>query len=175
MDVRTNEEDVRSMLRQLLVDRFKLTTHTRVEQRSGYALVIVDASKLQRAAATGEVPPMPGYMQGQPPEAFERAIFASAADAKDLSAITGRGVPLARLAETLSEELEEFVIDRTGMTGDYYFGFTFRRLDRADADAPEAPPIFDALADVLGLKLERQKGPVELLVVDHAERMPSEN
>lgn len=175
MDAKPSQEDVRSMLRQLLIDRFKLTTHTRVEQRSGYALVTVDGPKLERAAATGDVSPMPRYMKGQSPAAFEGAIFASAGDAPDISAITGRGVSIARLAETLSEELKEFVIDRTGMAGNYYFGFTFRRLDRADADAPQAPSIFDALSEELGLKLERQKGPVDLLVVDHAERIPSEN
>lgn len=174
-DAATSQEDVRSMLRQLLIDRFKLSTHTTVEQRSGYALVIVDGPKLQEAAAISEVPPMPRYMKGQPAAAFEGAIFASAGDAKDISAITGRGVPLARLAETLSEELKEFVVDRTGMSGNYYFGFTFRRLDRADADAPEAPSIFDALSEELGLRLERQKGSVELLVVDHVERIPSAN
>ena len=40
------------------------------------------------------------------------------------SAITGRGVTLARLADTLSSQFKEFVIDETGMTGNYYFGLT---------------------------------------------------
>jgi uncharacterized protein (TIGR03435 family) len=174
MEATASQEQVRSMLRQLLIDRFKLTTHTTVEQRSGYALIIVNRPKLQNAAATGEVPAMPGYLRGQPAAAFEGAIFTSM-EGKGIAAITGRGVPLARLAETLSEQLKEFVIDRTEMTGNYYFGFTFRSLASADAGAPEAPPIFDALREELGLRLERQKGPVEVLVVDHAERIPSEN
>jgi uncharacterized protein (TIGR03435 family) len=174
MQAQASQEDVRSMMRQLLIDRFKLTTHTRVEQRSGYALVIDNGQKLQRAAATGDVPPMPGYMLGQPAAAFEGAIFNSAMG-KGAAAITGRGVPLSRLAYTLSEELKEFVIDRTGMTGNYYFGFTFRHLDDPVADAPEVASLFDALRDELGLRLERQKGPVEFLVVDHAERLPTEN
>lgn len=162
------------MMRQLLIDRFKLATHTRVEQRSGYALVIDNGPKLQRAAATGEVPPMPGYMVGQPAAAFEGAIFNSAMG-RGAAAITERGVPLSRLAYTISEELKESVIDRTGMTGDYYFGFTFRHLDDPVADAPEVASLSDALREELGLRFERQKGPVEFLVVDHAERIPSEN
>jgi uncharacterized protein (TIGR03435 family) len=120
------------------------------------------------AAATGDVAPMPDYLEGKIPAAFEGQIFASA-EGKGIAAITGRGVPLARLAETLSAELREFVIDRTGVTGNYYFGFTFRRLDYANADAPEVASVFDAVREQLGLKLERQKGPVELLVVDHVE------
>jgi len=174
MQATASQEQVRSMLRQLLIDRFKLTTHTRVEQRSGYALVIVNGPKLQRAAATDEVPPMPGYLKGQPPAAYEGAIFNSA-EGKGIAAITGRGVPLARLADTLSEELKEFVIDRTGTTENYYFGFAFRHLDDTDADAPDVASLFDALREELGLRLERRKGPVEFLVVDHAERIPSEN
>ena len=117
---------------------------------------------------------MPGYFKGQLPAAFEGAIVTSA-EGEGIAAITGRRVPLARLAEKLSEELKEFVIDQTGMTGNYYFGFTFRLLDDAHAGAPQVASLFDALREELGLRLERRKGPVELLVVDHAERIPSEN
>jgi uncharacterized protein (TIGR03435 family) len=173
MEATASQEEVRAMLRQLLIDRFKLKTHTKVEQRSGYDLVVINGSKLQRAAATGEVPPMPDYMKGQPSAAFEGSVFISA-ESTGVSALTGRGVALARLAHTLSEALEEFVVDRTGTTANYYFGFTFRRLV-ADAVAPEVPALYEALREHLGLKLERRQGPVELLVVDHAERTPSEN
>jgi uncharacterized protein (TIGR03435 family) len=167
-------DDVRSMLRQLLIERFKLTSHTRTEQRSGYALVVVDQPRLQRAAAIGEIPAMPDYLKTQPAAAFEGATFVSM-DGIGIAAITGRGVPLARLAETLSEELKEFVTDETRMTGNFYFGFTYRRVDAADVGATEATPIFDALREALGLRLDRRKGPVEFLVVDRAERIPSEN
>jgi uncharacterized protein (TIGR03435 family) len=173
-EAKATVDDVRSMLRQLLIERFKLTSHTRVEQRSGYALVVVDRPKLQRAAANGEIPAMPDYLKGQPAALFEGASFVSM-EGIGIAAITGRGVPLARLAETLSEELKEFVTDETRTTGNFYFGFTHRRVDAADVGAPEATPIFDALPEALGLRLERRKGPVEFLVVDHAERIPSEN
>jgi uncharacterized protein (TIGR03435 family) len=172
-DPPANQEDVRSMLRQLLVDRFKLTTHTRVEQRAGYALVVADRPKLQRLAASGSVPPMPDYLKRQSAAAFEGAIFVSM-EGIGTAAMTGRGVTLARVAETLSGQLKEFVIDETGMTGNYYFGFTFRNLDSPDG-AVESAPLPDALREQLGLRLERRKGPVEFLVVDHVERIPSEN
>lgn len=174
VEAKATLDDVRSMLRQLLLERFKLTSHTRVEQRSGYALVVVDQPRLQRAAATGDIPAMPDYLKSQPAAVFEGATFVSM-DGIGIAAITGRGVPLARLAETLSEELKEFVTDETRMTGNFYFGFTYRRVDAADVGAPEATPIFDALREALGLRLERRKGPVEFLVVDHAEQIPSEN
>ena len=169
-----SQDDVRLMLRQLLIDRFQLATHTIVEQRSGYALVVVDRPKLQRAAANGAAPPMPDYLKTQSAAAFEGAIFVSM-EGIGTSAMTGRGVTLLRVAETLSGQLQEFVNDETGLTGNYYFGFTFRNLDSPDGGAVESAPLSDALREQLGLRLERRKGPVELVVVDHVERIPSEN
>ena len=173
MEPTSNQEDVRSMLRQLLADRFKLTTHTTVEQRAGYALVVADRPKLQRLAATGSVPPMPDYLNTQSAAFFEGAIFVSM-EGIGTSAMTGRGVTLARLAETISGQFKEFVIDETGTSGNYYFGFTFRNLSSPDG-AVESAPLPDALREQLGLRLERRKGPVEFLIVDHFERTPSEN
>ena len=59
------------------------------------------------------------------------------------------------------------------MTGNYYFGFKFLK-DSAPSDA-EGPTLFIALQEELGLRLKRQKGPVEVLVVDHMEKFPGEN
>ena len=62
----------------------------------------------------------------------------------------------------------------TGLTGNY--DFTLRYVDErnsAAADA-DAPSIFGALQEQLGLKVETRKGPVEMLVIDHADR-PSPN
>jgi uncharacterized protein (TIGR03435 family) len=42
-------------------------------------------------------------------------------------------------------------------------------------DAQSSPNLFTALQDQLGLKLERRKGPVDLLVIDHMEKTPIEN
>ena len=40
---------------------------------------------------------------------------------------------------------------------------------------PDGPTIFDAVQDQLGLKIEKRKGPVQMLVVDHVEKKPTEN
>ena len=95
-------------------------------------------------------------------------------EGKGTSALTGRGVSTAQLAETLSATLGTLVLDQTGMTGNYYFGFKFLSVQNNPSDEVEGSTIFSALQDELGLKLEKQKGPIEVLVIDHVER-PSEN
>jgi len=95
------------------------------------------------------------------------------------SAITGRGVPLSRLAAEISNAVGAPVWDRTNLTDEYYFGFRFLRDDGAGANARDpnvlSLPIADALQQEVGLRLERTKGPVEILVVDHVQRAPTEN
>jgi uncharacterized protein (TIGR03435 family) len=175
VDPGATPDTIRLMLRQLLIDRFALVTHTRTERRSGYTLAVGKngPKNLEMAKPDGSVPPMPAYMSGQPPGPFEGFIFTGAEEG--CCAMTGRGVPMPALADELSARIEEFVIDQTGLKGLYYFGFMFRRHNHVDADAVDAPVVFDAIEDELGLTLTRTAGPVEFPVVDRAEKVPIEN
>jgi len=168
-------DDIRLMLRHILIDRFKLVTHTRTERRSGYTLRVGKngPKNLETATSGGPVPPMPSYMAGQPPGPFEGFVFTGAEEG--CCAMTGRGVPISKLADELSARIEEFVIDETGLKGNYYFGFKFRRHNHADADAVDAPVVFDAIEDELGLTLDKTTGSVEFLVVDRVAKVPTEN
>jgi uncharacterized protein (TIGR03435 family) len=85
--------------------------------------------------------------------------------------VTARDVPLAQFADLLSGQMGRPVFDLTGLRGDYSFVLYFAP---ENADSSE-PFLFAALPEQLGLKLEARKGPVELLVVDRAERVPTEN
>jgi uncharacterized protein (TIGR03435 family) len=173
-DAKSTTENIRVMLRQLLVERFKFAAHMKSEQRSGYAMTVAkNGPKLQTATADGAVPAMPPYLASQPPGPFEGFIFTSAEDG--CCAITGRGVPMSRLAAELSSQLGAFVTDQTGLNGSYYFGFKFRRLDHLDTDAADAPSAFVALENELGLTLKPTIGPVDFLVVDHVQKVPTEN
>ena len=85
--------------------------------------------------------------------------------------LSGKGVPLSALADRLSGSVFQLgrpVVDRTGISGLYDF-----TLDWASDDS--APSLFTALQEQLGLRLEAQKGTVEVLVVDSMERKPSAN
>ncbi len=78
------------------------------------------------------------------------------------------------LAELLRPTLAMPVVDETGLTGKYDFNldFTTRGPD-APADAP--PGLFTAVQQQLGLRLEQKKIPMDVLVVDRAEKTPKEN
>ena len=87
------------------------------------------------------------------------------------------GLPLSQLASLLSSMVQRVVIDKTGLVGNFDFELKWTP-DRTAAGTPasaapsdpDAPAIFTALQEQLGLKLESAKNPVEVLVVDHVER-----
>jgi len=70
----------------------------------------------------------------------------------------------------LSRALDRPVLDMTELTGRYDVQLSYSSEDSADA-----PSIFGALEQQLGLKLEPRKSPVSILVIDHAEKLPTEN
>ncbi len=96
------------------------------------------------------------------------------------------GIQLSQLVTRLSQDLGRVVVDKTGLTGAFDLDLKYTpegagRSDLPTAGAPPPPPadpdapsVFTALEEQLGLKLESQRGPVEVLVIDHAEA-PTEN
>jgi uncharacterized protein (TIGR03435 family) len=106
-------------------------------------------------------------------------------DGRGRSGISGsRGRLLAEnaqageIAESLSLRVGRPVLDRTGLKGGFNFELQFTPdLDEAVPATAEnaAPSIFTALREQLGLELIRSKAPVELFVIDHVEKMPTEN
>jgi uncharacterized protein (TIGR03435 family) len=174
MDPNTSEDQVRLMLQTLLIDRFKIVSHWETRSCSGYRLVVErNGSKLKTATAAGEAPPMPEYRKSSPPAPFEGRIITEGWG-PGIFGIMGRGVSMSQLADELSRELGECVVDQTGLTGKYYFGFQFASVSDP-IDNADSPSIFSAVQTELGLRLEKQKGTVEILVIDHYERKPSEN
>ena len=93
--------------------------------------------------------------------------------------LTGRMATTSQLTKVLSDIvfngehiLDRPVLDRTGIIGTYDFTLSWKAdKDRADSDGPS---IFSAVQEQLGLKLEAQKGAVEMLAIDRADK-PSPN
>jgi uncharacterized protein (TIGR03435 family) len=159
----TRMDDARERLRSLLADRFQLAVHKETREGSVYALVVAKGgSKLQPAQENAE---------GSRGMRMERGQ------------LTATRAPIDLLVTTLSGQLGHPVVDKTGLTGKYDFTLTWAPdMPRGPSPNPEAPPpaaaegpsIFTALPEQLGLRLESQKGPVEMTVIDRIEH-PSEN
>jgi uncharacterized protein (TIGR03435 family) len=149
----------RKMVQALLAQRFKLATHAETRELPIYALVVAKGGP--KLDATGP-----------------KGTFVN--HGRDYIEIENVSQSLASLAEELSKEVGRDVIDRTGIQGGYHLKLTWTPdertalADASQASAGSAPSIFTALQEQLGLKLESQKGPVSVLIIDHAE-MPSEN
>jgi uncharacterized protein (TIGR03435 family) len=97
--------------------------------------------------------------------------------------ISARKMTMTQLANLFSRFLNRFVIERTGLVGDFDVDLVYTpdQMPTGLGGGPppvtgpsDGPSIFTALQEQLGLKLESTKGPVDVLVVDRADR-PSEN
>jgi len=81
--------------------------------------------------------------------------------------------PLASLASSLQGWVDRPVVDETGVQD--VFDFTLDWAVDEEHEAAGIPSMRVALMETLGLKLEARKLPVEMLVIDHIEKKPSEN
>lgn len=189
----TTQDRMRLMVRRLLADRFGLRAHAESRELSTYALVVARADgrlgehmrpsaiDCQAIIAAGKVrPPTAAAAAGLPPQcAWRIAITASSAQ------MMVDGVQLARFATLLGPMARRTVVDRTGLAGTYDIDLEFLP-DQAglpvvpvirDSPAPPARDglsLFTALQEQLGLKLESERGPVNVLVIDGAE-LPAPN
>jgi uncharacterized protein (TIGR03435 family) len=147
-----------AMMMALLVERFHLAVHRESKEMPAYALVVGKSGpKLQQVKPGG--------------------TSVSDNENNNSRKITGEGVSMALLAETLARIVEHPVVDRTGLQGVYSLKLEYTQ-DNAKSDGADAaagPSIYSALQEQLGLKLQTQKLPVEIIIVDRVERVPTEN
>jgi uncharacterized protein (TIGR03435 family) len=96
----------------------------------------------------------------------------------DNNMIRAKQIDMARFIPMLTVWVKRMVIDRTGFLGTFDVDLKWNpdetAADVTAAPSSDSPSIFTALQEQLGLKLDSAKGPVEVLVIDHADR-PSEN
>lgn len=173
-------EGMRPMLKALLKDRFQLTLHTETRELPVYALVRGKSGVRLRQTSEGSCAAL------NPADATQLPVCGTLGMSPH--SINGVGVTMAQLASTLSNDMQRPVIDQTGLTGrfDVHMEWTADQSTPGFwapglAPAPNADPpsdnggsIFTVIREQLGLALEARKGPVTVLVIDHAER-PSAN
>ena len=179
------KEQFQLMLRNLLETRFKMTHHRESKELPIYALVVAKNGPKIKATAHDEVSGksdeeqttaviQPGEGKDGFPPLSLRAPALVIETKNGRARVTAKGIPLAKFADLLSGQLGRPVVDMTGLNGNYSFVVYFTPEGPNAGDASE-PSIFGALQERLGLKLDARKGPVELLVIDHAEKVPTEN
>jgi uncharacterized protein (TIGR03435 family) len=155
------------MVRKLMADRFKLTFHREKRELSVYAIEVGKTGpKLTKSAGTPNRPASTSIrFDGAYP--VLPATNATIADLADFlqAVVTDRPV----LDETGLRERYDFTLKWT--PDQFQFGGSGGQPPAVDAEAPD---LFTAVQQQLGLKLESTKAPVEVLVIDHIER-PSEN
>lgn len=176
------KNDLKVMIQGLLEERFKLQFHREKKEMTMYDLVVgKNGPKLKPAV---EEPPPPEDAEkprtpsgplklaadGYPdlPKGFTMAWMKGRARWQD-----PKGT-MKTLADVLSGQLGKPVNDLTGLTGKYDMTM-FWAAESRDPEAEPGPTIFSALQDQLGLKLEQKKGMIEMLVVDKAEKVPTDN
>ena len=158
------EEQLRLMMQTLLRERFKLALHRQTKELSAYVLVVgKNGPKVQETKTEGEA--------------------SIDINQRQLSVNVQRA-PVSQLIDMMSNLLRAPVIDMTGLTGRYdltlnvakYAGDLAARGQSIDS-APADPLalISMILQDELGLKLEARKMPLNLVIVDSAEKVPVEN
>ena len=151
-----SENQMRLMLQTLLIDRFQMKVHRETKNLDVYAL-------------------LPG--KGSP-----KVKVATPDEQTSLGAAPGSGAmftkqPISRLTFMLTRRMDRPVIDLTGLKGLYDFTLDLSGLG-FNGNPPQdtsAPSIFTTVQENLGLRLEAQKAPIQMLIVDHAEKVPTAN
>jgi len=155
-------EETRRMLQNMLEQRFSLRLHRETQPRPVYILTLAkNGPKLKASDPKGSTNVQVGG-----------------------NSVSVQHGELARMTQLLSTILGRPVVDRTGLTGLYDFSLQWDDAPIREGGVPglDAPgalgndhgSIFTAIQDQLGLRLEPQRAPVEVIVVDGMER-PSQN
>jgi uncharacterized protein (TIGR03435 family) len=164
----TSKADYRLMLQHLLADRFHLVVHRETRELPVYRL-IPGAGKPKLIPSPSPAPPGPRCAMSMVKNHFHWACH---------------NTLLKDLAGNLETLFWSDVIDETGLNGEYDFTFDFIPPEEwqgrvgwspSSAIADDTPTLDTAVSEQLSLKLKRGKGPVQVLVVDRAEKNPTEN
>ena len=148
----TPADRARLMLQALLKERFGMRFHREMREVPAYALVVARSGLKARAAAEGS------------PGGFSRRA----------GHLESRAATMAALADKLSLQSDRPVVDKTAVRGSFEFALDWAP-DELQNDGRAGASLFTAIEERLGLKLEARKEPMEVVVVDYVEKIPSEN
>jgi uncharacterized protein (TIGR03435 family) len=183
----TSKEQSNQMLQALLAERFHLVIHHETKALQGFELAAGrGGSKLKPSndsgapAPTQSGPPRTdanGYPQLDGPGLL---MMEGTRGRAVVVFLTARSQPISSLVELLSREFRMPIFDRTGLVGKFDFKLEFapQPPGALPADAPDdsgAPNLTTAVQEQLGLRLNPSKVPTDVLIVDRADKIPTEN
>lgn len=153
------EDQMRTMLQALLAERFKLTLHRETKELPAYLLVVAKGGiKFHESQIT----------EGEPVLNADKGSMT----------VELKGVTATQFVEMLSNILHAPVINNTGLAGRYDAKINVSKYI-PDGSSKEAfdpiSTILTGLQEELGLKVESKKVPLDLLIIEHAEKVPVEN
>jgi uncharacterized protein (TIGR03435 family) len=184
-------DQLSGMLRNLLSERFNLTLHHETKDMAVYKLVVgkngpkLKASNFSIRPQANEPgsPPFPfampdkdGFLQIPPGTSL---MLCTTRDG--MTRCTGRMQSLSQMITHLENELTRPIVDKTGLTGKFDFNLEYSteglrpRGRGADTPGGDGPGLMDAVQEQLGLKLESKKDPIDILVLDHIDKVPTDN
>jgi len=154
-----SKDRVPPMLQTLLAERFRLAVHRDAKEQRVYFLTV--------AKSGTKLKPVPKADD----QDVEQVRGESLPGQIVRGGIMGHSLTMAAFAGILAIPLGDQVVDHTGLAG----AFDINLKWTPDDSNPGGPGLLTAIQEQLGLKLEPGKAPVEMLVIDHAERIPIEN
>jgi len=156
----TTKEQFRLMLRNLLAERFKVTVHRESREMQVFLLSVAAGGPKLQAHVEAAPLPVEDQRRNRTPGFYYKI----------------QGKTMADFARVVEGQLRKPVTDATGLTGLYDFDvwWTFDELNPDASGTTDAPTLRSTIQS-LGLKLESRKAPLDVVVVDHAEKLRTEN
>jgi uncharacterized protein (TIGR03435 family) len=183
-ETKPKDNEIKAMLRSLLAERFGLVVHKETTELPIYALVVAKPGKLGPGLVEfkdGSCPEFDPAKPPPPPTPGKPPVLPCGRIRSGRTGIIGAGIRLADLIDRIAPLLGRTVVDETGLTGKYDINLQWPPPPVASSpDAPtparseDGSPVFNSMREQLGLKLEPNKGPVEILVIDKVAK-PTEN
>jgi bla regulator protein blaR1 len=165
------------MLQTMLAERFNLKLHREMKQVPVYALTFVKKGSKLKEASGETIQLKDGTSVKNQSLLWTPAPLPDGTRSDHLIRMFVRDQSMQDLVDTLSRLMDRPVLDRTGLKGTFDITMDYE-MDVDAGDRPGAnitgPAMFSAFRDELGLKFEATRAPVDVLVIDHAEK-PSEN
>jgi uncharacterized protein (TIGR03435 family) len=176
---KAGRDELVAMMQSMLADRFKLTLHPETRPIPVYALVVARSDgrlgpALRQSLAKCDIrnPPAPGTPPPQPPPPLDGVELPACGTNTGRGLLRAAGIELEAFTRNMAGAAGRIIVDKTGLTGT--FDMVLRFNPDANDTSSDLPSLFAAVQEQLGLKLDAQTAPADVLVIDRVEK-PTEN